>query len=72
MTPTRELALQIFGIARDLLLNHSQTYGVIMVKFWCAHYSTPYINLCFREERIDALKPRNLRRESTSLCISSL
>ncbi|KAK4166701.1 P-loop containing nucleoside triphosphate hydrolase protein [Cladorrhinum sp. PSN259] len=28
VTPTRELALQIFGVARELMKNHSQTYGV--------------------------------------------
>ncbi len=30
ITPTRELALQIFGVAKDLLAHHSQTVGVIM------------------------------------------
>ncbi|ORZ30065.1 P-loop containing nucleoside triphosphate hydrolase protein [Catenaria anguillulae PL171] len=30
ITPTRELALQIFGVARDLLKYHQQTYGVVM------------------------------------------
>lgn len=30
VSPTRELALQIFGVARDLMANHSQTYGIIM------------------------------------------
>lgn len=28
VTPTRELALQIFGVARELLEKHSQTYGI--------------------------------------------
>ena len=27
VSPTRELALQIFGVARELMANHSQTYG---------------------------------------------
>ncbi|KAF9036479.1 DEAD-domain-containing protein [Hymenopellis radicata] len=30
LTPTRELALQIFGVAKDLMAHHSQTLGVIM------------------------------------------
>ena len=30
VSPTRELALQIFGVARQLMANHSQTYGIIM------------------------------------------
>ena len=30
VSPTRELALQIFGVARELMANHSQTYGIIM------------------------------------------
>lgn len=30
VTPTRELALQIFGVARDLMKHHSQTYGVVI------------------------------------------
>ncbi|GAB1312598.1 ATP-dependent RNA helicase [Madurella fahalii] len=30
VTPTRELALQIFGVARELMKNHSQTYGVVI------------------------------------------
>lgn len=30
VSPTRELALQIFGVARDLMATHSQTYGIIM------------------------------------------
>ncbi|KAK0706169.1 ATP-dependent RNA helicase has-1 [Lasiosphaeria miniovina] len=30
VTPTRELALQIFGVARELMANHSQTYGVVI------------------------------------------
>ena len=29
-TPTRELGLQIFGVARELMANHSQTYGIVM------------------------------------------
>ncbi|RVX74862.1 ATP-dependent RNA helicase has1 [Exophiala mesophila] len=28
VSPTRELALQIFGVARDLMQFHSQTYGI--------------------------------------------
>ena len=28
ISPTRELALQIFGVARELLAHHSQTYGI--------------------------------------------
>ena len=27
---TRELALQIFGVARELMAHHSQTYGIVM------------------------------------------
>lgn len=30
VAPTRELALQIFGVARELMENHSQTYGIFM------------------------------------------
>jgi ATP-dependent RNA helicase DDX18/HAS1 len=30
ITPTRELALQIFGVAKDLMRYHTQTYGIVM------------------------------------------
>ncbi|KAJ3882306.1 DEAD-domain-containing protein [Lentinula edodes] len=30
VSPTRELALQIFGVAKDLMQHHSQTYGIVM------------------------------------------
>ncbi|WFD33759.1 RNA helicase [Malassezia cuniculi] len=30
ISPTRELALQIFGVAKELLGNHSQTLGILM------------------------------------------
>ncbi|KAI0137482.1 ATP-dependent RNA helicase HAS1 [Xylariales sp. AK1849] len=30
VSPTRELALQIFGVARELMKFHSQTFGIIM------------------------------------------
>ena len=30
VSPTRELALQIFGVARELLSHHTQTYGIVM------------------------------------------
>jgi len=30
VSPTRELALQIFGVARQLMAHHSQTYGIVM------------------------------------------
>ncbi|KAL2265864.1 hypothetical protein VTJ83DRAFT_6964 [Remersonia thermophila] len=30
ITPTRELALQIFGVARELMKYHSQTYGIVI------------------------------------------
>ncbi|EKM83424.1 hypothetical protein AGABI1DRAFT_110091 [Agaricus bisporus var. burnettii JB137-S8] len=30
ISPTRELALQIFGVAKDLMAHHSQTFGIIM------------------------------------------
>lgn len=30
VSPTRELALQIFGVARELMQAHSQTYGIVM------------------------------------------
>src|ERR1700722_11639940 len=29
-SPTRELALQIFGVARELMTHHSQTYGIVI------------------------------------------
>ena len=42
VSPTRELALQIFGVARELMQAHSQTYGIVIgganrragMKFW--------------------------------------
>ncbi|KAF5839722.1 hypothetical protein DUNSADRAFT_18722 [Dunaliella salina] len=30
ISPTRELALQIYGVARDLMKHHSQTHGIVM------------------------------------------
>ncbi|KAF8590655.1 DEAD-domain-containing protein [Ramaria rubella] len=30
VSPTRELALQIFGVAKELMQYHSQTYGIVM------------------------------------------
>jgi superfamily II DNA/RNA helicase len=30
VSPTRELALQIFGVARELLSHHSQSYGIVI------------------------------------------
>ncbi|KAF9557858.1 DEAD-domain-containing protein [Agrocybe pediades] len=30
ITPTRELAMQIFGVARDLMKYHSQTFGIVI------------------------------------------
>ncbi|KAI5307986.1 ATP-dependent RNA helicase [Ascosphaera atra] len=30
VSPTRELALQIFGVARELMTYHSQTYGIVI------------------------------------------
>ncbi|PHH86551.1 hypothetical protein CDD83_10060 [Cordyceps sp. RAO-2017] len=30
VSPTRELALQIFGVARELMRHHSQTYGIVI------------------------------------------
>ena len=30
ISPTRELALQIFGVANELLKHHSQTFGIVM------------------------------------------
>jgi ATP-dependent RNA helicase DDX18/HAS1 len=30
VSPTRELALQIFGVARELMQYHSQTYGIVI------------------------------------------
>ena len=30
VSPTRELALQIFGVAREIMAHHSQTYGIVM------------------------------------------
>ena len=30
VSPTRELALQIFGVAKDLMSHHSQTFGIVM------------------------------------------
>ncbi|KAK0660693.1 ATP-dependent RNA helicase has1 [Lasiodiplodia hormozganensis] len=30
ISPTRELALQIFGVARELMEHHTQTFGIVM------------------------------------------
>ncbi|KAI4153117.1 MAG: hypothetical protein LQ340_002507 [Diploschistes diacapsis] len=30
VSPTRELGLQIFGVARELMAHHSQTFGIVM------------------------------------------
>lgn len=30
VSPTRELALQIFGVARELMSHHTQTYGIVI------------------------------------------
>jgi superfamily II DNA/RNA helicase len=30
IAPTRELALQIYGVAKEVMKYHSQTHGVIM------------------------------------------
>lgn len=30
VSPTRELALQIFGVARELMAHHSQTFGIVI------------------------------------------
>ncbi|BDD61258.1 ATP-dependent RNA helicase [Monascus purpureus] len=30
VSPTRELALQIFGVAREIMAHHSQTYGIVI------------------------------------------
>ncbi|KAF9451799.1 DEAD-domain-containing protein [Macrolepiota fuliginosa MF-IS2] len=30
ISPTRELALQIFGVVKDLMVHHSQTFGIVM------------------------------------------
>lgn len=30
ISPTRELALQIFGVAKELMQGHSQTFGILM------------------------------------------
>ena len=30
LSPTRELALQIFGVAKELMARHSQTFGIVM------------------------------------------
>ncbi|EFA82911.1 putative RNA helicase [Heterostelium album PN500] len=30
ISPTRELALQIYGVARELMLNHTQTHGLVI------------------------------------------
>ena len=30
VSPTRELALQIFGVAKELLAHHNQTFGIVM------------------------------------------
>jgi superfamily II DNA/RNA helicase len=30
IAPTRELALQIFGVVKELMDHHSQTFGIVM------------------------------------------
>jgi len=30
ISPTRELALQIFGVVKELMAGHSQTFGIVM------------------------------------------
>lgn len=30
ISPTRELALQIFGVAKEVMAHHTQTFGIIM------------------------------------------
>ena len=30
LSPTRELAMQTFGVLKELMVNHSQTFGLIM------------------------------------------
>ena len=30
ISPTRELSMQTFGVLRDVMEEHSQTYGLIM------------------------------------------
>jgi len=30
VSPTRELALQIYGVAKELMKYHSQTFGIVM------------------------------------------
>jgi ATP-dependent RNA helicase DDX18/HAS1 len=30
ISPTRELALQIFSVAKELMVHHSQTFGIVM------------------------------------------
>lgn len=30
VSPTRELALQIFGVAKELMAHHSQTFGIVI------------------------------------------
>jgi len=30
VSPTRELALQIFGVVKDLMAHHSQTFGIVI------------------------------------------
>lgn len=30
LSPTRELALQTFGVLKELMANHSQTFGLVM------------------------------------------
>lgn len=30
ISPTRELAMQIYGVCRDLMRHHSQTHGIVM------------------------------------------
>ncbi len=35
ISPTRELAMQIYGVARDLMKNHSQTHGTKCLPIHC-------------------------------------
>ena len=53
ISPTRELAMQIYAVARDLLQKHSQTHGA--VPFLTPHGTHPGAGPCPAEGHIPGI-----------------
>ena len=49
ISPTRELAMQIYGVASDLMKHHSQTHGGRLVA--CLHASNAAVAFLEKHER---------------------